>query len=66
MPSNKTSLYFFLPQTLYALFKSSPLKSKLLRFSSAQAKIHQIPLVGFELTSQFLFKFCIIRHCDGT
>ena len=52
----------FLSQTLYALVKSSPIKSKFLRFSSVQVKICQIPHVSFELTSQFLFKFCII-HC---
>ena len=36
---------------------------KFLRFSSARVKICQIPHVNFELTSQFLFKFCIILHC---
>ena len=66
VPSSKTPLYFFLHQTLCTLFKRSPLKCKFLRFLSAQVKISQIPHVKFELTSQFLFKFCIIRHCHDT
>ena len=60
------SFILFLAQTLYNLFKSIPLKCKFLRFSSAQVKIHQIPHVNFKLTSQFLFKFCIILHCHDT
>ena len=39
---------------------------KFLRFSSARVKICQIPHVNFELTSQFLLKFCIILHCHDT
>ena len=35
-------------------------------FLSARVKICQIPHVNFELTSQFLFKFCIILHCHDT
>ena len=50
----------FLAQKLYTLLKRSPLKYK---FLSARVKIHQIPHVNFKLTSQFLFKFCIIHHC---
>ena len=56
----------FLPQTLYTLFKRSPLKCKFFRFSSARAKLPQIPYVNFELTSQFLFRFSIILHCHDT
>ena len=56
----------FWAQTLYTLFKRSPLKCKFLRFSSARVKIRQIPHVNFELTSQFLFNFCIILHCHDT
>ena len=56
----------FLAQTLYTLFKRSPLKSKFLRFSSAQVKTHQVPHVNFELTSQFIFNFCIIMYCHDT
>ena len=56
----------FLAQTLFTLVKSSLLKCKFLRFSSAQVKICQIPLVNFELKSQFLFNFCIILHCHDT
>ena len=74
-PSNFASLFsnikhkssvLFLAQTLYTLVKSIRLKCKCLRFSSAQVKICQIPYVNFELTSQFLFKFCIILHCHDT
>ena len=71
-PSNVASIFsaikhnspiLFLAQTLYTLFKRSPLKCKFLRFLSARVKICQIPHVNFELTSQFLFKFGIILHC---
>ena len=74
-PSNVVSVFntikhnspiLFLAQTLYTLFKRSPLKCKFLRFSSTQVKISQIAHVNFELTSQFLFKFCIILHCNDT
>ena len=70
-PSNVASIFsaikqnspiLFLAQTLYILFKTSPLKSKFLRFLSIRVKICQIPHVSFKLTSQFLFKFCIILH----
>ena len=53
----------FLAQTIYTLLKRNPLKWKCLRFSSAWVKICQIPHFNFEMTSQFLFKFCIILHC---
>ena len=60
------SSILFLAWALYALIKSSLLTCKLLWFSSARVKICQIPHVNFELTSQFLFKFCIILHCHDT
>ena len=60
------SSILFLAQTLYTLVKCNLLKCKFLRFSSARVKICPIPLVNFELTSQFLFKFCIILHCHDT
>ena len=56
----------FLAQALYTLVKSSLLKCKFLKFLSARVKICQIPPVNFELTSQFLFKFCMILHCHDT
>ena len=56
----------FLAQTIYTLLNRSPLKWKSLRLSSARVKIHQIPHVNFEMTSQFLFKFCVILHCHDT
>ena len=62
---NNSSILFF-AQTLYTLVKSSLLKCKFLRFSSARVKTRQIPHVNFELTSQFLIKFCIILHCHDT
>ena len=74
-PSNVASVFsaikqnyliLFLAQTLYTLFKRSPLKCKLSRFSSARVKMRQIPHVSFELTSQFLFEFCIILQCHET
>ena len=59
-------LYTFLAQALYTLVKSSLLKCKFWGFSSARVNIRQIPHVNFELTSQFLVKFCIILHCHNT
>ena len=56
------SSVLILAQPLYTLVKSSPLKCKSSRFSSAQVKICQIPNVNFELTSQFLFNFPTIFH----
>ena len=53
----------FLAQTICTLLNRSPLKWKSLRLSNARVKIHQIPHVNFELTSQFLFKFCNILDC---
>ena len=48
------------------MVKSSPLKSKILTFSSAPLKIHQITHINFELTSQFPFKFCVILRSNDT
>ena len=60
------SSFLFLPQALHTLVKSSLLKCKFLGFSSARVKLCQIPHVNFELTSWFLFKFCIIFPCLDT
>ena len=49
----------FLTLTIYTLLKRSPVKWKILRLSSAQAKFCQIPYANFEMTSQFLSKFFI-------
>ena len=66
LPSNFTSIFsaikhnssvLFLAQALYTLVKSSSLKFKFLRFSSARVKICQISHINFELTSQVLFSF---------
>ena len=56
----------FLAQTLYIVVNSNRLQSTFLRFLTALVKICQIPQVNFELTSQFLFNFCIIFHCHYT
>ena len=60
------SSILFLGQTLYTFVKSSPLKCKFLRFLSARVKIRQISHVNFELTSQFIFRLCIILYCHDT
>ena len=59
VPWKITPLYF-LAETLYTLVKSSPLKRKFLRLSSARVNFRQIPYVNFERNSHFLFKFFII------
>ena len=58
-----TSLYF-LAQTAYTLDKIAHW-SEILRLLSAWVKIHQIPHVIFETTSQFFFNFCITLQCHG-
>ena len=55
-------LWTFLARTIYTLLLRNPLKWKCLRLSSARGKINQIPHGNFEMTSQFLFTFCIILH----
>ena len=50
---------YFLPQTIYTLLKRTPLKWKILRLLSDHIKICEILYVSFEMTSQFLSKFCI-------
>ena len=62
----QNSPILFLAQTLYTLFKRSPLMCKFFRFWRDRVKIRQIIHVNFELTSQFLFKFCIIFECLDT
>ena len=56
----------FLAQTLCTLVKSSPLKCKFLRFSSARVKICQIPHVNFEMevnsVSNFESFFIAMTH----
>ena len=58
-------LYFF-SSNIYTFLKRSILKWKCLRLSSARVKIRQIPHVNVKMTSQFLFKFCIILLCHDT
>ena len=62
MPLNITALYFF-NSDIICLIKNSSLKCIFLRLLSARINIRQIPDVNFGLTSQVLFKFCIILHC---
>ena len=56
----------FLAQTIYTLLKRNTLKLNFLSLLSAWIKICQIPHVNFEMTSQFLIKFCIIFHCHDS
>ena len=60
------SFILFLAQALHTFVKSSLLMCKFLGFSSGRVKIWQISHANIELTSQFLFKFCIILHCHDT
>ena len=59
-------LCIILVQTLYTLLKSSPLKCKDFKLSSAWVKIRQILYVSFETASQSLFRFFIILQCYNT
>ena len=54
-----SSVSWKIVQAIYTLLKRNPLKWKFLRLSSALVKIRQIPHVNFEMTSQFIFKFCV-------
>ena len=36
---------------------------KMFETLKCSVKIRQIPHLNFEMTSQFLFKFCVILHC---
>ena len=65
VPSYIPPLYFFSSNIIY-FGQISQLKSKFFRFLSARVKIRQTPHVKFEMTSQFLFKFCIILYCHDT
>ena len=58
------SVLFFSSNIIY-FGQRNQLKSEFFRFPSVRVKICQIPLVNFQVTSQFLFKFCIILHCHG-
>ena len=53
----------FLETQVSFLVKSSPLKYKCWRLLSSWVKIHEIPCVNFETSSQFLFIFFIILQC---
>ena len=57
-----TPLYFFNSSDIYFAQKE-PIKINFLRLSSPQVKLCQIPHVNFDMTSRFLFKFCLIIHC---
>ena len=61
MPSNIAPLYFFSSHIIWS--GQSQLKSNFFRFSGVWVKICHIPHVNFEMTSPFLFKFCITCHC---
>ena len=57
------SSVLFLSQTLCTSVKSSTLKYKFLRFSSALMKIFQISHVIFQTTSHFFKKFGVTLQC---
>ena len=61
-----TPLYFFSSYNIHTLLKREALKWKFLSLSSVQVKICQTPHANFEMSSQFLFKFCFILHCHGS
>ena len=63
---HSSSVLFFTSKYIIYFGQRSQLKSKFFRFSSARVKIRQIPHVSFEMTSQFLSKFCIALHCHDT
>ena len=58
----KTPLYFFSSNNIYFAQKEH-IKMKVFETSSARVKICEIPHVNFEMTSQFLFKICVILQC---
>ena len=62
---HNSSVLFFISNIIY-FGSRSQLKSKIFRFLSVWVKIPQIPYVNFQMTSQFLFKFCIILHGHDT
>ena len=62
---HNTSVLFFSSNIIY-YGQRSKLKSICLRFSSGKVKIRQIPHANFEMTSQVLFKLCIILHWHET
>ena len=59
-----TPLYFFRSNVI-CFAQKEPIKVEILRISSTQVKIHQIPLT-FETTTQFFFKFCFTLQCHET
>ena len=56
---NVTPLYFFSSKIIY-FGQKQPIKAQIFEIF----QIRQIPHVSFELTSQFLFNFRIILHCN--
>ena len=58
VPSNIAPLYFFRSDIIY-FCQRSQLNSRFFRFSSSRFKMWQIPFVNFEMTIQFLFKYCL-------
>ena len=62
---DNSSVLFFSSNNIYYFTQKEHIKMELLRLSSAQIKICQIPHVNSEMTRQFLFIFCIL-HCHDT
>ena len=57
-----TSLYFFSSNNIYFAQKEH-IKMEIFETLECSGNICQISHVNFEMTSQFLFKFCVILHC---
>ena len=62
---HNSSVLFFSSKVIY-FDQRSQLKRKFFWFLRARVKIRQIPQVNFEITSQLIFRFCIILHCYDT
>ena len=65
VPANITSQYFFSSNIIY-LGQKDLIKVQI--FETFECSIQVLSKCGlnFEITSQFLFKFCIILHCHDT
>ena len=65
VPSNITPLYFFSSNITY-FRQRQPIKVKMFEIFEYSDQNFQILHDNFELTSKFLFNFCIILHCHDT
>ena len=63
-PQHSSSVSFELKH--YILSTKYPIKVQVFRLSTAQAKVHQIPLVIFQIKNQFFFKVWIFFQSHDT